>query len=227
MTNNWYTHNKYILSCTKKGSKIEDLLITNNDPPCIKNYKRGSILESRKIANVKLKEGYLKEAAKQLSVKEIDVSKYDLFLFDFDHTIVEGEAGCNMIPPYKKISENTIVDAKGKKIFLKLNVKEILTILRKLGKDIGLISKSENIEVENYEDQPVIHLLKEFGILDLFNHSVVVERDIPKSAFIPQDVNKHRIIFIDDDVNNLKEVSQNRDVDVYDAKGMNFVLKSE
>jgi magnesium-dependent phosphatase-1 len=223
----WYPQNKYVLSFVKKGSSIENLIITNNDSPCVKEFKRGSLIEARKINDIQLKLGYLKEAAKQLAVEEILVDKYDLFLFDFDNTIVDGECGCNMVPPFKKISENTIVDSEGKKIFLKLNVKDVLTTLRKLGKSIGLISKSENTEVENYEDQPVILLLKEFKILNLFNHGIVVERDLPKSAFIPQNIDKNRIIFIDDDIKNLREVAINQKIDVYDAKGMNFVLESE
>ena len=229
---NWYVSQKRtILSCRKKIKNDEDIInfiqIKENDTENIKVAKRKILSDFKKIAKKEEALEFLKMSVEDFIVDEIDVDKYDLFVFDFDHTIVYGECGANMKPPYTKEDENTIMDSKGNLIKLKPNVKKILLNLRAIGKDLGLISKSENVEVKEYENQPVILLLKEFGLLDLFNEMVVVDRDMPKSAFFPQDRESSRMIFIDDDIKNLKEVAKNREIDVFDAKDMGFLIKEK
>jgi len=229
---NWYTsQKKTILFCKKIIKNDEDIVnfirIKESDTETIKVAKRKILFDFKKISKIEDAIKFLKRSIEDFIVDEIDVDKYDLFVFDFDHTIVSGEYGANMKPPYTKKDENTIVDSEGNIIKLKPNVKKILLNLRAIGKDIGLISKSENVEVEEYENQPVILLLKEFGLLDLFNEMVVVDRDMPKSAFFPQDREKSRMIFIDDDIRNLKEVAKNREIDVFDATDMGFFIKEK
>jgi hypothetical protein len=76
-------------------------------------------------------------------------------------------------------------------------------------KRIGLISHSEK-EGMDYQDQPVIKLLKGFGILKYFNEMIVIAKELPKSMFIP---NEKRILFVDDDVENLFDVVENTEAD--------------
>ena len=152
--------------------------------------------------------------------RSLNVGDYDLFIFDADRTIWDGECAANMSPPFKLDKENRIIiDSKGKMVQLKDNVKETLLKLRSIGKDLGLISKSEKKGVD-YQNQPVILLLKEFGLLNLFNEMIAIDREIPKSAFIPDN---QRAVFIDDDIKNLMDVSSNKSgVDVFDIDDVEF-----
>jgi len=154
------------------------------------------------------------------SQRQLNVGDYDLFIFDADRTIWDGEAAANMEPPYQLDKENnTVTDSQGKMVQLKDNVRETFLKLRSIGKDLGIISKSEKDGVD-YQDQPVIVLLKAFELLPLFNEMVVIDREIPKSAFIPDN---QRAVFIDDDIKNLMDVSTHKSgVDVFDIDNVEF-----
>jgi len=153
--------------------------------------------------------------------KEVrDPDFYDVFIFDADQTLWDGEKACNMEPPYEK-NGDVIYDKNGNFIKLKDGVIELLEILKLKGREIGLISKSEREGLE-YQEQPVILLLKEFGILNYFNKMVVVDGDLPKSAFIPDD---ERTLFIDDDVRNLYDVKENTQADVLNIDEINLPKK--
>ena len=149
--------------------------------------------------------------------EEINIDDYDLFIFDADLTIWDGVPGSKMEVPFTK-NGNTVIDANGQEITLKDGVREVLISLREMGKDVGLISKSEKEGVD-YQDQPIISILKEFGLLEIFNEMIVIDREIPKSAFIPKN---RRAIFIDDDIENLQDVQDHSDADVMDASVAKF-----
>ena len=152
------------------------------------------------------------------NTNKININDYDLFIFDADSTIWDGDcAALEMEPPFKK-KRNTITDSSGKEITLKDDIREVLLTLRNMDKNIGMISKSEKQGVD-YQDQPVLLLLKEFGLLDVFNEMIVIDRDIPKSAFIPKN---SRVIFIDDDVKNISDVEKHTDADAVNAKAVEF-----
>ena len=158
------------------------------------------------------------------TTKNISADDYDLFIFDADMTIWDSEEPAfTMIPPFNRIDEDTIVDSNSKYIRLKENVRETLRKLREMGRDIGLISKSEKEGVD-YQDQPVILLLREFGILDYFNRMIVVARNFPKSIFVPRG---ERAVVIDDDIKNLMDISEHSDADAVDANDVAFLADDD
>lgn len=149
---------------------------------------------------------------KILNDKVIDFSDYDTFVFDADETLWSGESACNMKAPIKRISENTVEDLEGKKITLKENALEVIKELVRDKKELGIVSKSEVKDVD-YQNQPIILILREFGLLDYFKKMIVAARDLPKGMFIPEN---DRTIFIDDDVRNISQVKNEHDeIDTY------------
>lgn len=147
----------------------------------------------------------------------IRIDDYDLFIFDADLTIWDGPPGYKMEAPFK-VEGDSITDSNGLQIVLKDGIREILVTLRNMGKDVGLISKSEKRGVD-YQDQPVVLMLKDLGLLVLFNEMIVIDGDIPKSAFIPR--NK-RVIFIDDDIENLQDVEEHSNADAVNSDVAKF-----
>jgi len=197
----------------------------------IRNIKRKSVLKIRPLFYEENKrkwaianENEIDEAISMmgeyavdpsLNGKEIDIGKYDLFIFDADRTIWEGDVPARaMEEPFQYDDRDTIIDAKGQRISLMEGIRDILVGLRAIGKDVGLISKSEKEGID-YQDQPVIKLLRTFGLLDVFNEMIVIERDIPKSVFIPSG---ERVLFIDDEVDNLSDVKEHSDADAIEAE---------
>jgi hypothetical protein len=197
----------------------------------IRNIKRESILKIRPLFYEQNKEKWtvangekIDEAISMmgeyaidpaLNSKKIDIGKYDLFIFDADRTIWEGDVpAMAMEEPFQYEDGDTIIDSKGQRISLMEGVREILVGLRAIGKDVGLVSKSEKEGVD-YQDQPVIKMLQTFGLLDVFNEMIVVERTIPKSAFIPSG---ERVLFIDDEIDNLEDVKEHSEADAIEAE---------
>lgn len=138
---------------------------------------------------------------------DIVLDNFDLLIFDADRTIWDDAIAMLMDPPFEKISEDEIKDKNGEIIKLKPGVKELLLDLRRIGKDIGMISKSEKENVP-FEDQPILQLLKLFDIFPMFNEMIVIARHLPKSIFVPE--NK-RVLFIDDDIKNIRDIIKNTD----------------
>lgn len=199
-----------------------------------KTYKRKALLEVRPILKAKdpikwaeLNKNKINNAIdiigesvfQEISNKnKINIEDYDLFIFDADNTIWNGDCpAMHMNPPFSR-KKDTIIDSEGKEITLKEGVREILVTLREKGKDVGLVSKSERKGVD-YQDQPVVLMLKQLGLLGLFNKMVVVDQDIPKSAFIPKE---GRILFIDDDVDQIRDVEQHTGADTANAETVEF-----
>lgn len=208
---------------------VKQLLFSPYDTAEEQEIKRKALLKAREIFSGKSdissidfcidRIGELAMIHLAKSYRSISANDYDVFIFDADKTIWDGPPAFKFEAPYQKIDENTVQDSQGLKLTLKGNVRETLSALREMGKDVGLLSKSEKQGVP-YQDQPVILLLKEFGILESFNEMISVNGDFPKSMFIPK--NK-RVIFIDDDKDNLIDVKENTNADVADADDIEFM----
>jgi len=140
--------------------------------------------------------------------KKITQDDYDVFIFDADKTLWDGEKAYEMNSPFT-FEENTVTDSNGKKIVLKDGVRSMLAGLFYKDKKIGLISHSEKSGVQ-YQDQPVIQILKGFNILGYFKEMIVIAHDFPKSMFIP---NEKRVLFVDDDIRNIIDVTDNTNAD--------------
>ena len=162
----------------------------------------------------------LQSLADKKDPSQIDIGTYDLFIFDADQTIWDSEVpAMATFPPFETIDENTIVDSKGVEIKLKPGIRRFIQLLSKLGKGIGMISKSEKEGVP-FEEQPALHALKKFDILDHFNELIVIDRELPKSIFIPSNMNQKHILFIDDSNENLIDVALNTGADVVDIQDL-------
>lgn len=140
--------------------------------------------------------------------KKITQDDYDIFIFDADKTLWDGESAYKFEEPIT-FDENTAIDSNGLIIKLKDGVREMLAGLIGDEKRVGLVSHSEKENVQ-FQEQPVIKLLKGFGILDYFNEMIVVAKEFPKSMFIP---NEKRVIFIDDEIENIMDVVENTNAD--------------
>jgi hypothetical protein len=209
----------------------------NYESEKVKNIKRRALLKIRPALQSENKRKWIlsneKRVDEAISImgeisldqfidsKEIDINNYDLFIFDADNTIWDGDCpAMAMQTPFTVENRDTVVDSKGEKISLRPGIRRALLALRALGKDVGMISKSERKGVD-YQDQPVILMLKALDMLELFNNMIVVEHDIPKSAFIPDG---ERTLFIDDEIDNLEDVENHSDADVVLSEDIEYKL---
>ena len=109
-------------------------------------------------------------------VNRIDISDYDLFLFDADMTLWDSDIPAyKMEEPYNLSDSNTIIDGNGQELTLKSGIRDLLSMLRSKSKNIGLVSKSEDKSVP-VESQPVIKILKILNILDYFNDITIYSK---------------------------------------------------
>jgi len=208
------------------------LTIENGDHTEIKNFKIKSIASLSPLFssnNIKASEYWIDKNKEKINEilsawgqlgfecyanrEDVNIDKYDLIIFDADNTIWEGTCARDMTPPFYKLDTNTVKDSKGNICQLMNGVRETLLKLRAKGKDVGMISHSEN-ESESHEKQPVILLLRAFGIFELFNDIIVIAQDLPKDIFIPKNRN---VLFVDDKDNNLSDVIENTNADVVKA----------
>lgn len=165
----------------------------------------------------------LQRVADLKSPEDIDVRNYDLFVFDADSTLWDSTVpGGATNPPYDfGDSEDEVSDSDGNIVSLRPGIRELLDKLSSMGKSVGLISKSEKEGVP-FEDQPVLHILKKLDVLKYFNEMIVIDRSLPKSIFMPADLNQKHILFVDDQIDNLMDVCRHTDVDVVDAEELDI-----
>ena len=191
-------------------SRIRPLYASNDENWAIRNADKieESIDDLGKVTLIKSEES-----------RVVDFNSYDTFIFDADKTIWECEIPAGKtLAPYKKISEDIVEDSNGNKFKLRDGIEKIIKILFKAEKELGVVSRSEKKDERDYSSQPVILLLKEFGLLPYFKKMIAIAADLPKSMF----VNDDRTIFIDDELENLEEVEEHSDADVIDAKDLDL-----
>jgi len=140
--------------------------------------------------------------------KKITQDDYDVFIFDADKTLWDGDAAFELEPPFT-IDGNIATGQNEKSVRLKDGVRDMLAGLVKKEKRVGLVSHSEKEGVD-FQNQPVILLLKAFDILKYFNEMIVVASDFPKSMFMP---NEERVLFIDNKIENLFDVIEYTNAD--------------
>ncbi len=140
--------------------------------------------------------------------KKITQDDYDVFIFDADQTLWEGDPAYKFESPIS-VDGDIARDTEGHELRLKDGVRDMLAGLVMKEKRVGLVSHSEKEGVD-FQDQPVILLLKKFNILKYFNEMVVVAQDFPKSIFIPSE---DRVLFIDDEIDNLIDVVDHTNAD--------------
>ena len=121
----------------------------------------------------------------------------------------------NMHPPFKKINDNTIKDAKGSISILHDGVKEDLFHLLDQNKDIGFLSAGSLLDVE-YDLQPSIKIMKMFGIYLYFNSHKLLEYKTVKKEEHLKDFGE--CVFFDDDEKHIVPAYKLDNVTVVDRK---------
>lgn len=220
-----YFDNKKIFSSSDFCELLAILSLDENEPQELKEIKRASLSSLSPILNASKSIDFVLERNKNkidkvikalgeyafnifAQEKNVGIENYDLFVFDADQTLWTGDKAFEMEQPYSKIGD-AITDPQGHTIILKNWVKDYFFKIRAAGKSIGIISRSEK-EGVNYEEQPVILLLKMFGLFDLIDQFITINADLPKSVFIP---NSRRVLFIDNSVEEITEVKNNSNAD--------------
>jgi predicted phosphatase len=145
--------------------------------------------------------------------QNINWENFDTIILDADDTIWtcindHGEfiAAYETVPPYQMEKENICYDSVGNKIQLKESFVQTFSKLKNSGKNIYMVSKSENHQ-NPAEQQPVVLLLETFGIYEIFD-DVIIDSDTPKSEHV-LDLQEGNTAFVDDDIKNLSDVANN------------------
>lgn len=167
-------------------------------------------------------ENFLQKIKMKPSTAVFDLNDYDTIIFDADETIwhittlTNDHIGANdTIPPYEIISEKKIRDIHQNTIELESGFRKKILDLKNNGKSLYIISAGEKEGVEE-DEQPVILILKAFGIYDIFDE-VIVDSESPKSEYI-KELEEGSTAFIDDKDENLIDVSLNTHAEPIDAK---------
>ena len=159
---------------------------------------------------------------KPTEVAGYDLNEYDTIIFDADDTIWEvtnPEGGLSYAAateaPYKLISNTLIEDSKGSKVKLEKGFKEQLLSLKSKGKNLYIVSASDKQGVSD-DAQPVVLLLRAFGIYELFD-DVIIDGVAKKSEYVAE-LEEGETAFLDDNDQNLIDISLNTNTEPIDAK---------
>lgn len=151
-----------------------------------------------------------------------DLEEYDTIIFDADDTIWEvknPEGGLSYAaatsPPYRLISDTLVEDSQGSRIRLEKGFKEKVLSLSEQGKSLYILSASDKPDVDD-DNQPVVLLLKAFGIYEVFD-DVIIDGESDKSDYVLE-LEHGETAFLDDNDQNLIDVSLNTDAEPIDTK---------
>lgn len=151
-----------------------------------------------------------------------DLFKYDTIIFDADETIWDiFDLNGDRLPakdtngPFYKKDENTLTDSIGNTIKLKDGFFGTLKQLKIEGKNLYIVSFSDK-ENSDFERQPVVQILDEFGLLKLFDE-VIIDNQAPKSEYVDK-IDDGNSVFLDNDEKNIVDVSLHTNVDTINVK---------
>ena len=152
------------------------------------------------------------------------LEEYETIIFDLDGTIWDvlsdqgdGMGAYETRGPYKLQSRDVVTDIEDNVIQLHKGISEMLDILDLAGKNLGIMSRGEAVDLP-FEAQPSTQLLKKFEIYGYFNYEVIYKAFGDKSAYVRP---RGKTLFIDDDKKNIDSVNERGDVDVLDRKAFN------
>jgi len=135
--------------------------------------------------------------------------KYDTILIDLDGTIwdcytPDGDSiGAYQTEyPYTLIDDHEIRDIKGNVVLLQTGVRKVLFLLWSEGKNIGIVSRSEDPN-RFFSAQPAVMLLKKFRLWKYFTYEKVIKQQIDKPSYIRA---AGRTLYIDDQQQDLTRV---------------------
>jgi predicted phosphatase len=153
---------------------------------------------------------------------KINIDDNTIIVFDLDRTIWDCKDKFNnniwakqLIPPYKKINKNTIVDDCFSVCTLNNGFNEFIEKIK--NNKVVFLSNGGILDVEK-DNQPSIKFLKMFDIYKYFDQeSVLTYKTFEKERYF--NVNK-KYLFFDDDDKHLLNVSKNTNVICIDRKTM-------
>ena len=218
-------------------SIVQDLCLSINDNELNKSIKKEAMRNIKSLFTSDDDEQWIYSHPKQTlqacyatkmlyeieGLIELDIDDYDYFIFDADKTIWNGPFAASTSPPYKKTENGYgVIDSQNNEIQLNKIVIDFIINIKEKGKKVGIITKSEKEGVE-HQDQPVILILKELGLLPYFEDMIAISKDMPKSSLIPED--EERILFIDDNVDNLIDVSKKTKADAVNSNDFEEIIE--
>jgi len=176
-------------------------------------------------ASLKLEAAVDKDAIHAMDLIEgTFLEEYDTIIFDLDGTVWdvlsdkgEGMGAYETSGPYKLQSRDVVTDIEDNVIQLHKGISEMLDILDLAGKNLGIMSRGEAVDLP-FEAQPSTQLLKKFEIYGYFNYEVIYKAFGDKSAYVRP---RGKTLFIDDDKKNIDSVNERGDVDVLHRKAFN------
>jgi predicted phosphatase len=154
-----------------------------------------------------------------------NILKEERFIFDLDRTIwdtfdIRGNKiwAKQLLPPFTKNDENTIIDDVGSSCKLRKGVLEFFERLWRANKKIGFLS-SGAINGYPKQFQPSINLLKEFDIYKYFNDIKILKyKTFSKYNFFKEG---EACVFFDDDNKHLDAVKGLDHICEVDSKDIN------
>lgn len=157
----------------------------------------------------------------EISLENTILENYNSVIFDIDQTLIDcfssaGDSiGCyRTVAPYSLLSKNVIKDIEGNIIRLQQHVRDFLDILDENNINLGICSRGEKRDTP-FAAQPTIMILKKFDIYRYFNLDIILKEKINKYEYV-KPVGK--TLFIDDNEEQLQNVSSNPEIDILNRK---------
>lgn len=178
---------------------VKDKLLKLYPPKTI----TGGFFDTEKSKSIELLEGTL-------------LDDYDTIVFDLDGTVwdVMSPEGNSMgaymtVHPYHLQSPDIVSDVNGNIIQLQKGISNLLDILDINNKNLGIMSRGENVDLP-FEAQPSTQILKKFDLYKYFSYSIIYKSNGDKSKYVRP---RGKTLFIDDDKDNIDNVLHNNNVD--------------
>ena len=155
-------------------------------------------------------------------VKDSIFEPYTVVILDLDNTIWScfdprgNSIGAKHLEvPFVRIDETTFKDIRENIIHLDPTIKDVLEALDDYGIKLGICSRAALKDVTEIA-QPAVELLKKADLWKYFDYTITIKPDIKKSEYVFSDSGK--VLFIDDQQDNLQDVEQSGRADVLDRR---------
>ena len=159
---------------------------------------------------------------KMYKVKDSIFEPYTVVILDLDNTIWScfdprgNSIGAKHLEvPFVRIDETTFKDIRENIIHLDPTIKDVLEALDDYGIKLGICSRAALKDVTE-NAQPAVEILKKADLWKYFDYTITIKPDIKKSEYVFSDSGK--VLFIDDQQDNLQDVEQSGRADVLDRR---------
>jgi len=155
----------------------------------------------------------------EMTLENTLLESYDSIIFDIDGVIFDcfskagSSIGCFQTEaPYKLLQRDIVKDIKGSLIRLQFHLRSFFAILDNNDINMGICSRGEKRDTP-FSAQPTVMLLKKFDIYKYFNLDIICKEGINKYEYVKP---VGRTLFIDDNQEQLQNVSMNPEIDILD-----------